>query len=75
MIHFNQGIAVRIALIFFVIAIDGRAGLVLLLLPVIHSNHNGFSLLVDVSFDLMWRLFYAEYLLYQYNWEPKEVYN
>jgi hypothetical protein len=40
MIHFNQGIAVGIALIFFVITINGRAWLVLLLLPVIHSNHN-----------------------------------
>jgi hypothetical protein len=64
MIHFNQGIAVGIALIFFIIAINGRAGLVLLLLPVIHSNHNGFSLLVDISFDLMWRSFSTEYLLY-----------
>jgi hypothetical protein len=68
MIHFNQGIVVWKALIFLIIAINRGAGLVLVLLPVSHSNHNGFCLLVDVSFDLMRHIF-TENLLYQQLWQ------
>ena len=67
MFHFNNGTAVGIPLSFIVIAIIGRARLIilyLLLFPGIHCIHNGFSLLVDISFYLMRHLFSTAHLLY-----------
>jgi len=61
-IHFNQGNIVEKTLIFFFfIAINRGVLFYLVLFPVIHSNHYGFSLLVDISFDLMRCLFAAEH--------------